>query len=56
MTGMSVLTDAILATLKAFAGDRLLKGLEDKREWETCASTETDISNVQQLRFSGRQR
>jgi hypothetical protein len=30
MTGMSVLTDAILATLKAFAGDRLLKGLEGK--------------------------
>jgi len=51
MIVMSVLTDAILATLKAFAGDRLLKGLEGKREWERCASTETDMRNAQQLPF-----
>jgi hypothetical protein len=29
---MSVLTDAILATLKVFAGDRLLERLDGKRE------------------------
>jgi hypothetical protein len=34
MTGVPVLPDKILATLKAFAGDGLLKGLEGIREWD----------------------